>query len=209
MDYKHITSDTLRRLLELTEKKDQLIKAVEVVENEIAKAISGAATTAVDVAEAVTPFKPKAVKTPKAGKASKAPKKAKRSGTGRSGALKDRILAVLEAAGSQGMRVKEIAEALGVKAGNVSVWFSTTGKNITNKLQPGRYSVYGSAPSASVEEKAPKAAKAPKKGRRTKAAKTSKVAKAKKPAKAARSVKTPKAAKAGWGSRKAPSKTNN
>lgn len=57
MDIKHITSDSLRRLLGLTERKDQLIKAVADVENEIAKALSGAATTLADVVEVINPGK--------------------------------------------------------------------------------------------------------------------------------------------------------
>ena len=58
MSLTHITSHSLRRLLTLTEKKEQLIKGIEEVENEIAKALKGAATTVVEAAEAVTPFKP-------------------------------------------------------------------------------------------------------------------------------------------------------
>jgi DNA-binding MarR family transcriptional regulator len=142
MDIKHITSDSLRRLLSLTDKKEQLINAVADIESEIAKTLKGAATTVVEAAEAVTPFKP-------ARKAKKA------KGTKSSGGLKERILALLEAAGDEGLRVKDIAEKLGSKAGNISVWFSTTGKDITTKVQPGRYAVKGVKPAASV----PKAAK--------------------------------------------------
>ena len=57
MDIKHITSDTLRSLLGITSKKEDLIKAVADIENEIAKVIKGAVTSVVDVAEAVTPSK--------------------------------------------------------------------------------------------------------------------------------------------------------
>jgi len=83
MDIKHITSDSLRSLLSITSKKEQLIKAVADIENEIAKTLKGAATSVVDAAEAVTPFKPaKKAKGKKAGKKSKASK---------SGGLKERI----------------------------------------------------------------------------------------------------------------------
>jgi len=57
MNIKHITSESLRRLLTLTEKKDQLIKAVTDVENEIANALSGAATTVSDFVEVLAPGK--------------------------------------------------------------------------------------------------------------------------------------------------------
>lgn len=143
MEIKHITSHSIRRLLTLTEKKDELIKNLEAVENEIASAFKGAVTAVAGVTRAVTPFKPAA----KAG--------AKKAKAGRTGGLKSRILALLEAAGNEGIRVKDIAAKLGSKATNVSVWFSTTGKDITTKLSPGLYAKKGAAKAA----KSPKAAK--------------------------------------------------
>ena len=62
MDIKHITSDTLRSLLGLTDKKDQLIKAVAGVEDELAKALMSIATTAHDAVESVSPSKSEAAK---------------------------------------------------------------------------------------------------------------------------------------------------
>jgi len=148
MEIKHITSDSLRRLLSLTEKKELLIKAVTDVENEIASALKGAGTAAAKAVNAVTPFAP--VKKAKPAKKSKASKPAK---AGRSGGLKDQILALLDSAGAEGLRVKHIAEKLGVKAANVSVWFSTTGKKITTKVEPGRYAKKGAAKSAAPAAK--------------------------------------------------------
>jgi len=82
MDIKHITSDPLRRLLSLTEKKDQLIKAVTDVENEIVRVIGGAATTVADVVESVSPGKaPKQGAKPAAAKPAK--KKRTMSAAGR------------------------------------------------------------------------------------------------------------------------------
>lgn len=145
MNIKHITSETLRNLLELTEKKEQLIKAVADVENQISKALSGTASAVLDVAEAVTPFKPK-----------KAP--AKRTSSG--GSTKERVLALLEAAGDQGLRVREIADKLGTKVTNISVWFSTTGKDITTRLGPGHFAAKKVTGSAAKPE-APKVASKP------------------------------------------------
>ena len=53
-----MTSNSIRRLLTLTENKEQRIKVVADIETEIAKALKGAATSAVEAAETVTPFKP-------------------------------------------------------------------------------------------------------------------------------------------------------
>lgn len=62
MDIKHLTSDTLRSLLSITSKKEQLIKAVADIENEIAKALKWPVTSVADV---VTPSKTaKAAKKP-------------------------------------------------------------------------------------------------------------------------------------------------
>jgi uncharacterized protein YdcH (DUF465 family) len=59
--------------------------------------------------------------------------------------LKDSILAVLAAAGTKGLSVKEIATKAGAKHGSVSVWIYTTGKKVTGlkKIAPGRYAFKG------------------------------------------------------------------
>lgn len=139
MSLTHLPSQSLRHLLTLTEKKEQFLKGIEEIESEIAKAFKGAATSVVEAAEAVTPIKP----TKKARGT-----KSRKSKAGKKGGLKEQILAVLQDAGDQGLKVKDIAGKLGAKAGNISVWFSTTGKKLTTKLEPGRYAVKGSKPVA-------------------------------------------------------------
>ena len=148
MDIKHITSDSLRSLLSLTDKKEQLIKAIADVENQIVRTLKGAATTTKEVAKAVTPFK-KARKAKKSGKAK----------ASKSGGLKERILGVLQAAGDEGLRVKDIAAKLASNPANISVWFSTTGKKITTKLAPGLYAAKGDAKSAPARKAAKPAKK--------------------------------------------------
>ena len=76
IDIKHLTSDTLRSLLSITSKKEDLIKAVADIENEIAKVIKWPLTSVVETAEAVTPSKP--AKRKKRSKKAKAPKAAKK-----------------------------------------------------------------------------------------------------------------------------------
>ena len=136
MDPKHITSQSLRHLLALTEKKEQFLKGIEEVENEIAKTLAGAKATVVKAAVAITASKPARKK---AGKKAKA---------GKPGGLKERILAVLHDAGDRGLRVKEIAEKLAAKPGNIAVWFSTTGKKLARKIEPGRYALKGAKAAA-------------------------------------------------------------
>ena len=157
MDLSHITSQSLRRILNLAERKDQLVKLVAELENEITKVFSGVVAPA-----SKSPAK-KSAPARKAGKR-KSARKAK------SGALKAKVLSLLENAGTGGLKVKEIAEKLGVPAANISVWFSTTGKKLTRKLAPGRYAVKGakpaSAPVKALPVKRVAAAKIGKKGKR-------------------------------------------
>jgi uncharacterized protein YjcR len=155
MNLTHITSQSLRRLLSLTDKKEQLLKSIEDVENEIKKALTGAEAA---VVKAVTPAKARR-------------KKSRKSKSGKPGGLKEQILALLESAGDQGLKVKEIAEKLGAKAGNISVWFSTTGKKLTAKIEPGRYAVKGAAKSKPAGKPAPSKPAAKKKAAKKKPAK--------------------------------------
>ncbi len=135
MDLTHITSQSLRRLLNLTERKDKLVNLVAEIETEISKAFSGRGATATKT---------------RAKKSAPARRAAKRatSRKAKPGALKARIISLLESAGTGGLKIKEIAEKLGAPAGNISVWFSTTGKKLTRKLEPGRYAVKGAKPSS-------------------------------------------------------------
>ncbi|MFZ4597092.1 MAG: hypothetical protein ACOYNN_00465 [Terrimicrobiaceae bacterium] len=194
MEIKHITSDSLRRLLSLTEKKDQLIKAVADVENEIVKTLKGAGSTAVSVAKSVNPFSG-----PVKAKAGRKAKTSKSSKSAPAGSLKDRILDLLDAAGAEGLRVKEIAEKLGAKTGNISVWFSTTGKKVTSKVEPGRYAKKDTA----------KTVASPASSRTAKVAKPAKAVKPAKPAKKKRNLspearaKLAASMKARWAARKA------
>lgn len=143
MDLSHITSQSLRRVLTLTERKDELIKLVAELENEIARVLSGVAAPLVAVAEKKT-----AAPVRNSGK-SRVSRKAK------SGGLKEKILSALETAGAGGLKIKEVAEKVGVPAGNISVWFSTTGKKLTQKLEPGRYAVKGAKPAPVLSKTEP------------------------------------------------------
>lgn len=176
MNLSHITSQSLRRVLSLTERKDELISLVAEIESEIAKTLTGIVAPAAAIAKAPS----KVVLKRKA-------KRARRAGQ-KSGGLKTAILGILESAGAEGVRVKDIAAKLGKSSGNVSVWFSTTGKGITTKLSNGLYAAKSvSAPAAAVKPAKPaKARKAVKVAKAPKVAKVAKVKKAAKPARAKR-----------------------
>ena len=176
MNLSHITSQSLRRVLSLTERKDELISLVAEIESEIAKTLTGIAAPVAAIANA--PFK----SAPK-----RQAKRARRAGR-KSGGLKTAILGILESAGTEGVRVKDIAAKLGKSSGNVSVWFSTTGKDITTKLSNGLYAAKSVSVPAVVAKpaKPARARKAVKVVKAPKVAKVAKVAKVKKAAKPAR-----------------------
>jgi len=143
MDLTHITSQSLRRILNLTERKDELVSLVAEVETEISKVLSGVVAPA-----AKSPAK----KNAPIRRDRKHPSRKAKSGT-----LKAKILSLLESAGTRGLKVKEIAEKLGAPAGNISVWFSTTGKKLSRKVEPGRYAVKRAKTASKKSSKQPKA----------------------------------------------------
>ena len=184
MDISLINSQSLLRLLSLTERKEEILQLLGKIDDEIRKTLQGGVSVEVlEIASAPKTAAP-ALKQAAAPKAPAAkPAKAKKARKGKSGGLKERILALLEEAGSRGLRVKEIAEKLNAKSGNISVWFSTTGKKLATKVEPGRYAIKGAAKSA-AKPAAPVAAKPAKPAKATK--------KAKPAAKAAKKVKAKK-----------------
>jgi hypothetical protein len=78
-----------------------------------------------------------------------------RTASGRSarGALKLLILRALTAAGSAGVRVKDLAATLGVKSVNIHSWFQTSGKKIgeIKKIGEARYRLEGALPESQLD----------------------------------------------------------
>ncbi len=130
MDISSVSSSTLRSLVSQIEKRDRLSAQLEKVNASIASALANAAKT-----------QKASVKNEKRGRVAvvaKAPEKRKKSG--KRGALKEKILAELKAAGKAGVKVKEMSAKLGVKSPNVYVWFATTGTALgVKKIAPGQY----------------------------------------------------------------------
>lgn len=142
MDVSHINSTVLRRLLSLSEKKENLLKQIASIEKEIGSISTGRSVSAA----------PKPAKAPSKGRKSR--KRGKR------GALKGKILSILSAAGDSGARVKDIATQIGVNPQNVHVWFSSTGKKLDDivRVAAGHYKISAATPKAA---NAPKAKKKP------------------------------------------------
>ncbi len=56
--------------------------------------------------------------------------KAGKAGKSQRGAVKEAIISVIKGAGKAGITVKDVAETLGIKYANASVWFGSTGKKV-------------------------------------------------------------------------------
>ncbi len=160
---------TLRQLIVLAEKREKLTAELEAIEARLSAALKTNPSAATAVSG-----KPGRKASVKVGRPAKA-------ATGKRGAIKGFILDTLQAAGEAGVAVKDLASSLGVKPGNIHVWFATTGKTIKEiqKVGPGIFRLNGHNGHNGVKPEAAapaEAAPAPKAGKR--AAKTPKAKKA-------------------------------
>ena len=173
MELTHVTSQNIRHLISLTERREELIKLIAEIENETVRVLEGRGSetgsetilrfkeNGVEVVQILgsgaIPSAPKAAAKGKlfAGNAPMASLERGVRGVGKSaiiaggrngqrkGGLKERILDLLASVGPEGLRVKEIAAKLGKSPQSVSVWFSTVGKKLTTKIEPGRFAAKG------------------------------------------------------------------
>lgn len=128
MQSTELTVQSLRQLMNLTKRKEQLLKEITKIEDLIMGALGGGPA-------------PRGRKPGKAKKAAKPAKAADKKPRGRKrrGSLGKKILAALESAGAKGVKVADLANAIGVKGSNLHVWFATTGKKHTKKIGRGHY----------------------------------------------------------------------
>lgn len=144
----------LERLLGLEKKRaeaqaavDKATAALNQLNAEIASLESGVSAAVLAPAGAksdTAPARPAVV--------TKAPEKRKSRGD-----LKQAVLDVLSKAGPKGIRVAEIAAAIGSKPTNIFTWFNSTGKNVAGlkKIRRGVYAFSGASASAKPAAVAP------------------------------------------------------
>jgi len=127
MAISQLSTSVLKNILKLTEQRESLLGEIAKIEGQIEALYAGGSVTT------------KAARG--RGASVKAVKTSGSKSSGRRGALKEAILAALKASGDKGISVKELSEKLGVKAQNVHVWFSSTGRKLgtIQKLSAGRY----------------------------------------------------------------------
>lgn len=78
-----------------------------------------------------------------------APAAAPKPRRNRPGKLKDKILALLQGAGKNGLHIRDLAAKLGVKPQRLYVWFNATGSGVKEikKVAPATYAWLASPPS--------------------------------------------------------------
>ena len=177
MKHPNIRIARLKEMIALEEKRASLVSNITVVNERLARIQDELYGTGAA----------KALRIP----AQKTTFKQQRKGRGE---LKGQILEMLNASGSAGASVKELAGRIGIKSANIHSWFAANIKKIAGlkKVGAARYALNGKAPAA-----------APKPAKKIKAVKKAKAAKAPKPAKATKVVKKSKVVKAERGQMKA------
>lgn len=121
----NLSTDSLRSILSLSEKRDALLAELQKIETEISKAFaSGAATETTIASHKTGNGRSIAVSSTKAAKG----RNASVQRGGKRGAVKELILAGLKGAGETGIAVKHLAAQLAIKPQNLHVWLHTTGK---------------------------------------------------------------------------------
>jgi hypothetical protein len=148
MSLNNITSAELRQLISIVERKERVQEELREIESKLSTYLSPEPTTPATR----TPRrarKPRAVRVSKQPREVKAPKsnvqQAESESGQRRGALKDSILAALQKADGAGIAIKDLSRTLGVKAQNLHVWFSSTGRKVkgVTKVSAGRWAYAG------------------------------------------------------------------
>ena len=148
MSLNNITSAELRQLISIVERKERVQEELREIESKLSTYVSPESTTPSTRTPRRT-RKSRAVRASKQPLEVKAPKskvQQAESETGqRRGALKDSILAALQKADGAGIAIKDLSRTLGVKAQNLHVWFSSTGRKVkgVTKVSAGRWAYKG------------------------------------------------------------------
>ena len=125
MDLTNIHISTLHKMLKLSERKEELLKDLKELEEQIFSHLPHRPN--------LIPSKlqiPKKQTHTTSQKSSQTPEPAGSSKRASRGSMKTMILEVLQQSGPAGIKVPEIARQIGVKNANVHVWLSNTGKKL-------------------------------------------------------------------------------
>lgn len=135
MNITNISSNALKNLIKLTQRKEGLLKEIEKIESQLASLITGKPARTTGKRRGRPAKAKKAGRPAKAAKTTKGRPSAKRAPRGQ---IKKKILSALKAAGDAGMKVTDLSKKIGVKNANVHVWFSSTGKKLPEIKRVGK-----------------------------------------------------------------------
>lgn len=135
MNITNISSNALKNLIKLTQRKEGLLNEIQKIESQLASLITGKPARTTGKRRGRPAKAKKAGRPAKAAKATKGRSSAKRAPRGQ---IKKKILTALKAAGEAGMKVTDLSKKIGVKNANVHVWFSSTGKKLPEIKRVGK-----------------------------------------------------------------------
>lgn len=135
MNITNISSNALKNLIKLTQRKEGLLREIEKIESQLASLITGKPARTTGKRRGRPAKAKKAGRPAKAAKATKGRSSAKRAPRGQ---IKKKILSALKAAGDAGMKVTDLSKKIGIKNANVHVWFSSTGKKLPEIKRVGK-----------------------------------------------------------------------
>ncbi len=135
MNLTSLTTADWQQISKLLAKKEGLLSQIADVDKALSQIEGGQSRPA---SAARKPARPAAA-------APAAAPRGRRSAGNRRGAVKEKIIASLKGVGKEGLAVKDLAQKVGTKYGNISVWFQTTGKKVKEikKVGPARYAWVG------------------------------------------------------------------
>ena len=115
--FTNIPSATLRKLVKLSERKEALMVQIQEIDREMTRLARQVEQTPGASHKGRVTF-------------SAAPKKPPGGRRVKRGALKEKIVRALRAAGKKGITIRELSDKLGVRTANLYVWFNGTGRNV-------------------------------------------------------------------------------
>ena len=116
--FTNIPSATLRQLVKLSERKEALMGQIQEIDREMVRLQAKFGVPSASAAQRA----PVTV--------SRVARRSHRTTRTKRGALTEKIVRALRAAGGKGATIRELSKKLGVPSANLYVWFHGTGKNV-------------------------------------------------------------------------------
>ena len=120
-----VPSATLRQLVKLSERKEALMAQIQEIDREMVRVQS----------KFGVPSRNPALQAPVTVSRSRRHHPRRRA---KRGALKEKIIRALRAAGRKGASIQDLSREVGVPAANLYVWFNGTGRNVPRLKKVGK-----------------------------------------------------------------------